>query len=119
MYAAYLVVTLVTAAANAFSGAVAVARPQPIGPAMERVGIPRTWLIFPIGTLKLAGAAGLLTGLAGVPLVGSAAAAGLVVYFACAVYTHLLAGDHSPQLGLALGFLALATATLTLGLVAV
>ena len=118
MYAAYLVVALVTAAANVFSGLGAVARLGPIGPAMERVGVPRTWLVFPIGTLKLAGAVGLLLGLAGLPLVGTAAAAGLVLYFSCAVYTHLLARDHSAQFGLALGFLALAVASLGLGLAA-
>ena len=42
------------------------------------------------------------------PLVGTAAAIGLVLFFVCAVYTHLRAGDYSPQLGLAVGFLGLA-----------
>jgi hypothetical protein len=42
----------------------------------------------------------MLLGLLGVPGVGTAAAGGLVLFFACAVHTHLLAGDRSPQSGL-------------------
>lgn len=56
-----------------------------------RVGVPRSWLPL-LGGLKLAGGLGLLIGLAGVPLVGVAAAAGLVVYFVGAVVTHVRAG---------------------------
>jgi DoxX-like protein len=55
-------------------------------------------------------------GLAGVPLIGTAAAAGLVLFFVGAVSVHLRAGDYSPQLGLAVGFLLLAVASLALGL---
>jgi hypothetical protein len=51
-----------------------------------------------------------------VPLIGTAAAVGLVLFFVCAVYTHIRAGDYSPQFGLAIGFLLLAMATLGLGL---
>lgn len=116
MSTAYLAVALVTVAANAFSGIAALARFRPILPGMARAGVPESWLVFPIGTLKLAGAAGLLLGLAGVPLVGTAAAAGLVLFFVCALYTHIRAADYSPQFGLAHGFLALAVASLTLGL---
>jgi hypothetical protein len=58
----------------------------------------------------------LLLGLAGVPLVGTAAAVGLVLFFVCAVYTHVRASDYSPQFALAVGFLVLAVATLGLGL---
>ena len=103
-------------AANAFSGIAALAHFRPILPGMARAGVPESWLTFPIGTLKTAGAAGLLLGLLGLPLVGTAAAIGLVLFFVCAVHTHLLAGDYSSQLGLALGFLGLAVATLALGL---
>jgi DoxX-like family len=52
----------------------------------------------------------------GTAVVGTAAAIGLVLFFVCAVHTHLRAGDYSPQLGLALGFLGLAVATLALWL---
>jgi hypothetical protein len=113
---AYLVVAILAIAANALSGIAALAHFRPILPAMARAGVPESWLTFPIGTLKTAGAAGLLLGLAGVPLIGTAAAVGLVLFFVCAVYTHIRAGDYSPQFGLAIGFLLLAMATLGLGL---
>ena len=110
----HVVVTLLTIVANAFSGVAALAHFKPIIPGMVRAGVPESWLTFPIGTLKTAGAAGLLLGLIGVPLIGTAAAIGLVLFFVCAVYTHLRAGDYSPQFGLANGFLALAVAALAL-----
>jgi DoxX-like protein len=78
--------------------------------------VPESWLTFPIGTLKTAGAAGLLAGLADVPLIGTAAAIGLVLFFVCAIYTHVRASDYSSQFGLAIGFLSLAAAALVLGL---
>ena len=116
MDTAYLVVALLAIAANAFSGIAALAHFRPILPGMARAGVPESWLTFPIGTLKTAGALGLLLGLAGLPLVGTAAAIGLVLFFVCAVYTHVRASDYSPQFGLAVGFLLLAVATLGLGL---
>jgi hypothetical protein len=116
MDTAYLVVALLAIAANAFSGVAALVHFRPILPGMARAGVPESWLTFPIGTLKTAGAAGLLLGLAGVPMIGTAAAAGLVLFFVCAISIHLRAGDHSPQLGLAIGFLLLAVASLALGL---
>jgi hypothetical protein len=76
-------------------------------PGMAKAGVPESWLTFPIGTLKAAGAAGLLIGLLGLPLIGTAAAIGLVLFFVCAVYTHVRAHDHSTQFGLAIGFLLL------------
>jgi DoxX-like family len=66
--------------------------------------------------LKTAGAAGLLLGLIGVPVIGTAAAIGLILFFVCAIYTHVRAGDYSPQFGLANGYLLLAVATLALDL---
>ena len=116
MDTAYLVVALLAIAANAFSGIAALAHFRPILPGMVRAGVPESWLTFPIGTLKTAGALGLLLGLAGLPLVGTAAAIVLVLFFVCAVYTHVRASDYSPQFGLAVGFLLLAVATLGLGL---
>lgn len=113
----YVVVTLVAIAANGFSGIAALLHFKPILPGMAKAGVPVSWLTFPIGALKTAGAAGLVLGLFGVPFVGTAAAIGLVLFFVCALHTHLLARDLSPQFGLAIGFLAIAVATLTLGLV--
>lgn len=116
MLTAYVVVTIVAIAANSFSGAAAVAHLKPILAPMARAGVPESWLTFPIGTLKLAGALGLLAGLVAVPQIGRAAAIGLVLYFVCAVYTHVRVGDFSAQFDLALAFLALAVASLALGL---
>lgn len=116
MPSARVVVTLLAIAANAFSGIAALVHFRPILPGMLKAGVPESWLTFPIGTLKTAGAAGLLLGLIGVPLIGTAAAIGLVLFFVCAIYTHVRASDYSPQFGLAIGFLSLAVATLVLGL---
>jgi DoxX-like family len=116
MSTGYLAVTLVAIAANAFSGFAALVHFKPIIPGMVRAGVPQSWLTFPIGTLKAAGALGLLVGLIGVPLIGTAAAIGLVLFFVCAVYTHVRASDYSPQFGLAIGFLSLAAGALVLGL---
>lgn len=114
LFTAYAAVTLVAIAANAFSGLAAILHFKPILPGMERAGVPVSWLTFPIGTLKTAGAIGLLLGLAGVPYLGGAAAAGLVLFFVCALYTHVRAHDLSSQFGLAIGFLSLAVAALVL-----
>ncbi|KZS82146.1 hypothetical protein A4G29_10880 [Mycobacterium kansasii] len=46
--------------------------------------------------------------------VGVAAAVGPVLFFVCAIYTHLLARDYSPQFALAIGFLTLNVASLAL-----
>jgi DoxX-like family len=116
MLTAYVVVTLMAIAANTFSGVAALVHFKPIIPGMVKAGVPESWLIFPIGTLKIAGAVGLLLSLFGVPLIGTAAAIGLVLFFVCAIHTHLLARDYSPQFGLAIGFLFLAAAALVLDL---
>src|SRR5438552_5162366 len=112
MFSVYLVVTLLAIAANTFSGVAALLHWQPILPGLVAAGVPESWLTFPIGTLKTAGAAGLLLGLAGVPLIGTAAAIGLVLFFVCAIYTHIRASYYSAQFGLALAFLSMAVATL-------
>jgi hypothetical protein len=61
--------------------------------------------------LKAAGALGLLVGI-GVPVIGTAAAVGLVLFFVAAIITHLRARDYS--LGPAVVFLLLAVAALVL-----
>lgn len=113
MSTAHLIVTLAAIALNGFSGVAALAHFAPILPGMQAAGVPVSWLRFPIGTLKTLGAVGLLVGL-WLPVIGVAAAAGLVLFFVCAVYTHLLAHDISAQFGLATGFLLLNCATLAL-----
>ncbi len=116
MFTAYVVVTLLAIAANTFSGVASLVHFKPIIPGMVKAGVPESWLTFPIGTLKTAGALGLLLGLIGVPSIGTAAAIGLVLFFVCAIQTHLLAGGYSPQFGLAIGFLLLNVAALVVNL---
>ena len=109
----YVGVTALAIVANGFSGVAAALHFRPILPGMARAGVPESWLTFPIGTLKTAGAIGLLLGLLGVPWIGAAAAIGLILFFTCALYTHIRASDYSPQLGLAIGFLLLNVAGLS------
>jgi hypothetical protein len=114
MSTTYVVVALLAIATTAFSGVAALVHFKPILPGMVKAGVPESWLTFPIGTLKTAGSIGLLLGLLDVPLIGTAAAIGLVLFFVCAVYTHVRASDYSAQFGLANGFLVLTVATLVL-----
>jgi DoxX-like family len=116
MFTAYVIVIVVAIAATAFSGIAAIVHFKPIIPGMAAAGVPESWLTFPIGTLKTAGAVGLLLGLVGVPVIGTAAAIGLILFFVCAIYTHVRARAYSPQFGLANGYLLLAVAALVLDL---
>jgi hypothetical protein len=116
MTTAYVAVTLVAVAANGFSGIAALLHLKAILPGMVKAGVPESWLTFPIGTAKTAGAIGLSAGLLGLHLVGVSAAIGLVLFFVCALYTHIRASDYSAQFALAIGFLALNVAALVLAL---
>jgi hypothetical protein len=92
MTTAYLAVTLTAIAANGFSGIAALLHFRPILPGMAKAGVPVSWLRFPIRTLKTLGAVGLAAGLAFRPL-GLWAAIGLVLFFVCALHTHVRAAD--------------------------
>ena len=114
MFTAYIVVTLLAAAANIFSATFDFIRFKPILINMARVSVSESW-ITTLGTLKAAGALGLLVGIA-MPLIGVAAAGGLVLFFVGAIVTHLRARDYS--FGLAVVFLMLAVTALILRLAA-
>jgi hypothetical protein len=116
MHTAYLVMTMVAVGIDGFSGVSALVHFSPIIPPMQRAGVPVSWLTFPIGTLKTLGALGLVVGL-WVPAIGVAAAAGLTIFFVCAVYTHVLAHDISGQFVFAGTLLALNAATFALTVV--
>ena len=60
---------------------------------MAKVGVWESW-ITTLGILKTAGALGLLMGI-GVPAIGIAAAAGLVLFFIAAIITHLRGHETS------------------------
>lgn len=90
MSTALLVATLVCILATA---AVAVADYLPAGFVLQNsaeVGVPTSALPV-LGTLKLAGAAGLFVGLIAVPWLGVAAGIGLTLFFIGAVATHVKA----------------------------
>ena len=113
MFVTYIVVTIFAAAANIFSATLDFIRYKPILINMAKVGVSESW-ITTLGILKAAGALGLLIGI-GVPAVGIAAAAGLVLFFIAAIIIHLRGHDHS--FGLAIVFLLLAIAALGLRVV--
>src|SRR5216683_944628 len=113
MVAAYVVVTILAAAANAFSATLDFIRYKQVLINIAKAGVPESWITM-LGTLKAAGALGLLVGIR-VPLIGTAAAVGVILYFAGAVITHLRARDYSLAPATAFGLLAVAA--LALGLV--
>ena len=87
MTTACVVVTLFTAVITA---AVGVADLIPAGFVLANsaeVHVPRSWLPM-LGTVKLAGAIGLLVGLVALPAIGIAAAMGLLLFFIGALIAH-------------------------------
>ncbi|MEQ4299969.1 DoxX family protein [Plantactinospora sp. B6F1] len=112
MLTAYVVVAVLTMVACAWSAAADLARVQFVLANCAEVGVPQSWLP-PLAALKAAGVAGLLLGLLGVPVVGLAAATGLVLFFVGAVTAHLRARVFH-NMGYAGGFLALTIACLVL-----
>jgi hypothetical protein len=92
MFTTYVAVTVLAATANAVAAAFDFARSELVLGNMATLGIPQAWL-FRLGALKAAGALGLLAGI-GVPLLGVAAAAGLVLFFVGAVIIHVHAGAY-------------------------
>lgn len=113
MFATYVVVTVAAAAANGYAASVDLRRVDWVMANMARNGVPPSWA-FPLGAAKALGAAGLVVGVA-VPLIGVAAAVGLVLFFLGAVLTVLRAGwyAHLPEPAT---FLLLAAASLALRL---
>jgi hypothetical protein len=90
VFAAYLTITIVTIAANAWATIADLVPLRFVLATMHEVGVPRSWLT-PLGVVKGAGVAGLLIGLLGVRPLGVAAAIGLVLFFIGALVTHVRA----------------------------
>ena len=111
MFTAYVVVTVLAAAANLYGFTADLTRPGWLIANMTELGVPQSQLV-PLGVLKAAGGVGLLVGLA-VPLIGAAAAVGLVLYFIGAIYTVLRARCYN-QLPYPGVYLALAAGSLAL-----
>ncbi|MEH0935482.1 DoxX family protein [Micromonospora psammae] len=112
MFAAYVTVTIL---ASVFTGIAAVTyligHDYPKAQADMKC-VPRSWLPV-LGMVLAAGSSGLLAGFA-VPLLGTLAAAGLVLYFLGALVAHLRVGSRQ-LLGWAV-FFSTAVAALTVNL---
>jgi len=109
---AYVTVTVVTAVVNLAAAIADFARAQFVLDNAAAVHLSDR-SITPLGVLKAAGAAGLIVGLFGVPVIGLAAAVGLVLFFIGAVAFHVRYRVYH-NIGFPLTFLALAVATLVL-----
>ncbi|MBB5915083.1 hypothetical protein BJY24_003950 [Nocardia transvalensis] len=92
MTAAYYIVTVLAALWIGFSSYSLLARKAFVVEPLVQYGVPRSWW-NPLGAAKGAGALGLIAGLF-VPVVGIAAAVGLILYFAGAVVTTLRARSY-------------------------
>ena len=113
MFTAYIIVTVMAAAANTIAAVVKFVRPQWVLDNIKKWGGSPSWL-FTLGTLKAVGALGLLVGIA-VPLIGVAAAVGLVLFFIGAITVVIRASWHS-HLRWPVTYLLLAVASLALRL---
>ncbi|MFE2755280.1 DoxX family protein [Actinosynnema sp. NPDC059335] len=112
MAAAHVVVTVLTILANAGIAVADLARARFVLANSAEVGVPASW-VPALGALKGAGAVGLLLGLLGAPVIGRAAAVGLVLFFVGAVVAHLKARVLH-NIAAPTAFLALAVASLAL-----
>jgi len=92
MSVAYVVLAIVSAAWVGFSGFSLARRAEFVTQPLIEYGVPRSWWTL-LALAKLAGAAGLLIGLA-IPAIGIAAAVGLILYFLGAVIANVRAGSY-------------------------
>jgi hypothetical protein len=111
MHLTYIVITILAALANGYAASLNFAGAESVKVVADRIHVSRKWMI-PFGTLLASGAVGLLIGF-GLPVLGKAAAIGLVLYFICAVTAHVRARDS--QIAAAVSFLAVAVAALLAG----
>ncbi|MEU7803156.1 DoxX family protein [Micromonospora arborensis] len=93
----YVVAAIITAAVLAFSARSILVRDPDVVATLTRVGVPPT-LIPALALPKIAGALGLLAGIAYRPL-GLAAGIGVVLFFIGAVLAHLRIKDAKGAIG--------------------
>jgi DoxX-like family len=106
MYVTYVVITIVAALATGYAAVLNFVGAESVKVVADKVRVSQEWMI-PLGILLASGAFGLLIGFF-VPVLGTAAAIGLVLYFICALGAHLRVGDTG--IGGAVSFLVLAVA---------
>ena len=104
----YITVTILTACMNMYAASLDFVGAESVKAVADRVRVSQRWMV-PFGVLLLSGGVGLLAGFV-VPVLGVAAAIGLVVYFICAVSAHVRVGDRG--VAGAIFFLLLAIASL-------
>jgi uncharacterized membrane protein YfhO len=109
----YVAVAAVAAAMNVWAAWLDFRRAESAVANAAKVEVPSSWLL-PLGALKFVGAVGLIAGIA-VPLIGVAAAFGLVLFFVCAIFAHLRVGWYS-ALPFPIAFLLFAVVALILRL---
>ncbi|WP_433220675.1 DoxX family protein [Microtetraspora malaysiensis] len=114
MFTGYVAAAVVAAAMNVWAASTDFRRAESAMANATKVEVPPSWLL-PLGALKFAGAIGLIAGIA-VPLVGVAAAIGLVLFFVCAIFAHLRVSWYS-ALPFPIAFLLVAVVALVLRLV--
>lgn len=112
MHVTYIVITILAAVANGYAASLNFVGAASVKVVAEKVQVSQRWMV-PFGILLGSGALGLLIGFA-VPVLGTAAAIGLVLYFICALSAHLRVRD--PGIGGAVSFLVLAVAALVTAL---
>jgi hypothetical protein len=112
VFAAYVVVTLLASSANGYAAYSSFTGAEFVKATADNIRVPQSWMI-PLGALLAAGALGLMIGFV-VPLLGTLAAVGLVLYFLGALGAHLRARNY--QLGAWAIFLSLAVAALAVNL---
>lgn len=110
MFVAYAIVGILLALALSASATLTFTRNEAVTTSMTKVGVPVSWLPG-LASLKAAGAVGLVVGLA-VPVIGVAAAVGVVLYFIGAVVTHVRAKDFEIAPPAVLALLAVAALVL-------
>jgi hypothetical protein len=108
MQATYVIITILAALANGYAAVLNFVGAESVKVVADKVRVSREWMI-PFGILLASGTLGLLMGFV-VPVLGTAAAMGLVLYFICALTAHLRVRD--PGIGGAVSFLVLAVAAL-------
>lgn len=93
MHTLFLTVTIIAAVLTGFAAVTYLIGHEYPKAQADMKRIPRRWVPV-LGLLLAAGSAGLLAGLA-VPLLGTLAAAGLVLYFVGALIAHLRVGSRN------------------------
>lgn len=112
MHIAYIAITIAVALAISYAAVLSLAGAESVKVVSDAVRVPRAWMV-PFGILLASGAAGLLAGFA-VPVLGVAAAVGLVIYFIGAVSAHVRVRDR--KVAGAVSFLVMAAAALIVAL---